>query len=262
MNKKKLLAVLCTCALLFALAVPAFASGAMTNGTETVFEGADTENDPNLTVSVSVLKGANKLYVNPYGLPYTIKNGTAQDAGGTATGESIKEGVTTDGWFSTTSVIKNETETALKVSVTMKSEEKTANVKVVTGKTAANPAFNCLWGNLQIAPAEYNSSTKLITPDWDSKEEVSVPTADNPITDPADTHFTLAGGTPGEDNLGQPITVPAYAAFRIRGGAKLGSASASGGDASDGSASGWGKNDLVDVTVAFSFEPADGSDAP
>ena len=255
MNKKKLLAVLCTCTLLFALAVPAFASNnAMTNPTENTFEGSDMDGE--LTVSVSVLKGANKLYVNPYGLPYTIREGSATGAG--ANGEKIKEGITTDGWFSTTSVIKNESTKALKISVTMKTVERSANVKVVANEAAvaANSAFNCLYGNLEIAPADYNSTSKLITPDWASKEEVPVPTVASPLTTATYTNIDIdAADDSQQDAAGDPIITPAFAAFRIRGHAVLGSGEATGADATAGGAAEWAKGDLADVTVAFSFEP-------
>lgn len=257
MNKKKLLAVLCTCALLFALAVPAFASNnAMTNPTENTFEGSDMDDE--LTVSVSVLKGANKLYVNPYGLPYTIREGTAKNAAGTATGEKIKEGVTTDGWFSTTSVIKNESTKELKISVTMKTVERSANVKVVANEdaVAANSAFNCLYGNLQLAPASYDSTSKLITPDWDSKKEVAVPTVASPLTTATYTELDIdAADDSQRDAAGRPIIEPGFAAFRIRGHAVIGSGEATGADATAGGAAEWAKGDLADVTVAFSFEP-------
>ena len=257
MKLKKLLAILCACTLLFALAVPVFASNSIENGTENKFEGSDTDDPTNLTVSVSVLKGANKLYVNPYGLPYTIKDGSA--TGSAASGEKIKEGTTTAGWFSTTSVIKNESTTALKVYVTMKTEE-TGNAKVVANAAAVDPAFNCLYGNLEIAPATYTSSTKLITPDWDSKKEVGVPTEASPLSTPTYTQLIIAAADDSRtDDAGRPIIEPGFAAFRIRGFAKLGGGNASGGDASDGNAAEWAKTDLADVTVAFSFEPATGN---
>lgn len=74
MKTKKLLAVLCACALVFALAVPVFAGDddPIENPTQTDFTGKT----PSATVSVQVIAGVKELYVNPYGLPYTLPNGS------------------------------------------------------------------------------------------------------------------------------------------------------------------------------------------
>lgn len=274
MNVKKLLVVLCALTLVFALAIPVFAN-AIANGTQTVFEGSTTDD---LTVSVSVLKGNDKLYVNPYGLPYSIQNTVAQKPVKGDSGvewedadETIVEGTTTNGWFSTTSALKNESLTPLKVSVTMKSELSTgasaARVKILDASTEEvteheDKIFNCLWGNLELAGASYDTGKKLLTPDWDGENTdvvtVGVPKLNETVAD--DTAFVLDGADPDAvDNNGRPWTAPGYAAFRIRGSAKIADAD----EATPGETpiTEWKDTDLVDVTVAFSFQPA-GAEEP
>lgn len=266
MNMKKLLAVLCACALVFALAIPAFAEATpgelYPNGTKVDFEG--TMPDEDITVSVSVLTALTKLYVNPYGLPYKIADGKIGNA---PTGEqedtrdTIKEGTVTDGWFSNTAAIKNDSDANLSVKVTLTTTTK-GNVKVVTtDPTGTSPAENTLYGNFQIAAAKYASKT--ITPGtFKADYNVVIPegsgtpgVAGTPYEQ--DTTFILnKAGTDVEQ--GQTISVPTYAAFRLRGVAVIGSGS---GDASDSNASGWDKADLADVSVAFSFAPSTSENA-
>lgn len=273
MNVKKLLAVLCALTLVFALAIPVFAT-AIANGTQTIFEGSTTDD---LTVSVSVLKGNDKLYVNPYGLPYTIQPTKAQKPVKGDSGvewedadETIVEGTTTNGWFSTTSALKNESLTPLKVSVTMKSElsenAEAGRVKILDAATEEvtghDKVFNCLWGNLELAGASYDTGKKLLTPDWDGENTdvvtVGVPELGETVAE--DTAFVLDGADPeAVDNNGRPWTAPAYAAFRIRGSAKI--ADASEATSGDLKITDWEDTDLVDVTVAFSFQPA-GAEGP
>lgn len=291
MKLKKLLAVLSVCALIFALAVPVFASnassGEIENPLENKFEGQDPNRDPSLTVSVAVLKGANKLYVNPYGLPYTIPAGTIYKADGiTPSGDTIVEGTTTAGWFSTTSLIQNNSENDLKVKVTMTTTEK-GGVKVIAPDDAAidnfdttAPDSNTLYGYLEITTATRADDGK-ITPDWKAATGGTDHANLRVVPVPAGSHTAGQAGTPAKDVVPDTragssngpigftlnkagskfddatnamVPVPSYAAFRIRGTAVLGAGSASGGNASDGNASGWLNTDLADVVVAFSFE--------
>lgn len=272
MKLKKFLAVLCACVLVFSLAVTAFAAdatnGEIPNGTETKFEGSMP--DENTTVSVSVLTGLTKLYVNPYGLPYTLKDGKIGDLPAnfdpehdTDTRDTIKEGMTTDGWFSTTAVIKNDAETKLKVSVTLTTTEK-GNVKVVevgsaatpTAPTSATVTANTLYGNFEITDADYSYTDHVIkaSDTWDADNKVPIPAgsgqpgvAGTP-TAPTYTKYDIDGA-----QVVDGVTYSTYAAFRLRGSAVMPAASAGG--ASPGDASGWLKTDLADVTVAFSFAP-------
>ena len=285
MKLKKLLAVLCVCALALALAVPAFAeatpgdasSGNIKNPLENEFVGTNPEDqNSGLTVSVAVLKGANKLYVNPYGLPYTIPTGSIENST-----DTIVEGTTTAGWFSTTSLIKNESENDLKLKVTMTTTEK-GGVKVVTPAnapaTGTTPADNTLYGYLEITTATRATDGK-ITPNWVAAtgggdhanlRVVPVPAgsgtageAGSPAKDVVPDVRTGGTGTPAGFTLTKMIVgtganvgidTPSYAAFRIRGFAVVGGSDASGSNASDGNASGWLEGDLADVVVAFSFE--------
>lgn len=264
MNSKKLLAVLCACVMVFSLAVPAFAEASpgqiVKNGTQIEFEGSLP--DGNTTVSVSVLAGITKLYVNPYGLPYTIadtKIGPEPDSG-EDTRDKIKEGTTTNGWFSTTAAIKNESTTALEVSVTMTTTEK-GNVDVVSPTDGEDESFaptkNSLYGYFEIVTATYDAETKTITPgNWDSAETVPIPEDSGVPSDPEYTEYDINGAI-SRNVDGVPTIIPSYAAFRLRGSAVIGSGS---GGASGGDASGWLDTDLADVTVAFSFAPADTTD--
>lgn len=261
MNVKKLLAVLCACALFFALAVPAFAasSTAVTNSASIDLDGTYAPDD-DLEVAVSVLYAMKKLYVNPYSLPYSIKNTTLTTDGTTASedGESIKEETTTDGWFSNTAVIKNNSTGALHVSVTITTEAQGAARVVASKADAAHyPQYNCLYGNFQITTASLVSG--VITPsDWDATatgnmKEVPIPDTANPNTAAQDTQFILAGGQEGT-GVNAGTIVPTYAAFRIRGGAVICAQDATGSDATLGSiANVWDQGDVVHMKIAFSF---------
>lgn len=254
MKLKKILAVLCFCALAVSLAVPVFAAPGdpIENGASIDYEGAFPDED--LTVAVSVLYAMKKLYVNPYGLPYTIQKTSLMDNSGQTTGEKIQEGTVTDGWFSNTAVIKNNSTTSLGVSVTISTDAHGA-AKVVddADDAALNPQFNCLYGDFQITKATLVSG--VITPtDWDTNmKTVAIPSTDNPIAAAQPTGFTLDGAQEGT-GMQAGTTIPAYAAFRIRGHAVICSADATGSDATAGStANVWPEDDVVDMTVAFSF---------
>lgn len=257
MKLKNLIAVLCVCAMVFALAVPVFAdeatNGNIGNSTKTDFEGTPVPDPDNLTVSVQVLTALTKLYVNPYGLPYTIKDGkigTAPEEGQEDTRDSIKEGMTTDGWFSHTAIIKNESDGELHVIVTMTTTEQ-GDVKVVSYATGSGENFepreNSLYGKLEIVSAYYDYDTNAITPRaWDGTYTVEVPVgsgqpgvAGTPVK--KDTNFIL--------NAAESADAPQYAAFRIRGSAVIGSDTS----AADGDV--WPNADVADVSVAFSFKP-------
>ena len=276
MKLKKLLAVLCVCAMVFALVLPVFAadddddatSGSIKNPLENDFVGSNP--DSSLTVSVAVLKGDNKLYVNPYGLPYTIPDKkVALDQKPIDESEEkadIKEGTTTAGWFSTTSLVQNRSNGALKVSVTMTTTEH-GDVKVVkvgpgdTVPTSATVSNNTLYGELRLAKATYDADNGTITPDWTAAtgDMVTIPVpagADTPnqkgtpdVTSVLDVGFTLdAAGTRYDPSTQTDVTSPSYAAFQIRGNAVMAPG------ASSGDIGSWDKADLADVTVAFSFE--------
>lgn len=276
MKLKKLLSVLCACALIFALAVPAFASSATSgnipNDTETEFKGDHLPDEDNgVTVSISVLYSLKKLYVNPYGLPYKIADAAVMvpdpdNPGQMKKGDDkIQEGVVTDGWFSDTAIIKNDAKDSLKVSVTMTTTTHGA-VEVVLPANApqANntPDNNTLYGKFQITDATYDTAKKTYIPgDWTVAADKPAKEADIPVGAAANVK-----GTPTKSNIGyilkgeheetdqstgRPYTSAGYAAFRMRGSAVIGANSASPGDA------GWGQNDLADVSVAFSFAPND-----
>lgn len=277
MKMKKLLAVLCTFALVFALAIPAFASPSpsqtpIPNDAEIDYEGTIAgDEDPDLTVAVSVLFAAKKLYVNPYGLPFTIKNTTVRDGGTDAqpVNVEIQEGTTTAGWFSHTAVIKNNSTSDLPVSITVKYTLKSGGVKVVaydvsTETPTLDDNYNCLYGAFQITDAKLQDGVISAT-DWVAApasgatdtahmKQVAVPASDNVPTEPTETGYTLVGGEEGLDDFARPIITPSYAAFRIRGGAAINADGADASDASNGSiANVWPGEDTVDMTIAFSF---------
>ena len=274
--KKKLLAVLCACAIAFSLAIPVFAESTASeipNGTKIIFEG--TFPDTNTTVSVSVLTGLTNLYVNPYGLPYTIKDGEVMEPSAQnpqvmePTGEVIEEGITTDGWFSNTAAIRNDSDAKLDVFVTMTTTEK-GNVKVIADPN--NPAYtssdNTLYGRFEITKATATDTQnaeeediKLIkATNWNDVYTVGIPVGGQTVRTAAPMDaatnanaFSIDAGRPDVDlDTGLPIIVPTYATFRLRGSAVVGSGS---GGASDGDASGWLSSDVADVAVAFSFKP-------
>lgn len=265
MKTKKLLAVLCACALVFALAIPVFAADddPINNPTNTDFEGKT----PSATVSVQVLAGVKELYVNPYGLPYTLPNGTAtaQDTDGsttTSTTYTIKEETTTDGWFSTTAVIRNTGNTPLDVKVTMTTKEH-GNVRVVAADPGAGAslAYNTLFGKFEITDATADDQN-VITPDWSSthKKTVDIPAGAGTGVDGAagdtlaeePTGYTIIGSKT-DTVMGDLVTTHGYAAFRLRGSAKM----ANNDEATDGQTqpNKWLNKDVADVSVAFSFTP-------
>lgn len=270
MKTKKLLAVLCACALVFALAIPVFAAAnpedPINNPTNTDFEGKT----PSATVSVQVLAGVKELYVNPYGLPYTLPNGTATaptvpaPTGGAATTTTytIKEETTTDGWFSTTAVIRNTGNTPLDVKVTMTTKEH-GNVRVVAADPGAGAslAYNTLFGKFEITDATADDQN-VITPDWSSthKKTVDIPAGagtgvdgeagDTLAEEP--TGYTIIGSKT-DTVMGDLVTTHGYAAFRLRGSAKM----ANNDEATVGNVeqNKWLNKDVADVSVAFSFTP-------
>lgn len=275
MKKKKFLAVLCACAIAFSLAVPAFAEASpdeIANGTQIIFTG--TFPDDNTTVSVSVLTGLTNLYVNPYGLPYTIDDGEVMEPDAddpqqmVSTGEYIKEGTTTDGWFSNTAAIRNDSNAQLDVLVTMTTTEK-GGVKVELAPADPDnftPTDNTLYGNFEIVTArgvadqdESGSPITMITPgDWDSADTVAIPAGSGTANTPGRTDknhatgFVLNGvGEEMDEDTGEMVSVPTYAAFRLRGSAVIGSSTSSTGSDADG----WLNTDVADVVVAFSFKP-------
>lgn len=272
MKTKKLLAVLCACALVFALAIPVFAAAnpedPINNPTNTDFEGKT----PSATVSVQVLAGVKELYVNPYGLPYTLPNGTATaptvpaPTGGTAstTTYTIKEETTTDGWFSTTAVIRNTGNTPLDVKVTMTTKEH-GNVRVVDADPGAGAslAYNTLFGTFDIADATADDDN-VITADWTTTtghmKQVNIPAGAGTGVDgeagatlaEEPTNYTIIGSKT-EEVYGREVTTHGYAAFRLRGSAKM----ANNEEATDGQTqpNKWLNKDVADVSVAFSFTP-------
>lgn len=275
MKLKKILAVLCVCALALSLAIPVFAD-AIENGSKVVFDGtiAD-EKDEGLEVAVAVLYGnIHKLYVNPYGLPFTIKDGviTAPVQGDDGqvtdqpTGETIKEGTTTNGWFSHTAVIKNLSRDELDVKVTFTMELNSSNVKVVEYDLTnpqnpvadIDPNFNCLYGTFQITKATMSKTKEISATNWTihtetdgDMYEIAIPASDSVPTSPTATGFKLAGATPPTGTATEDT--PAYAAFRIRGGATINADGAASDATNSNIANEWGEDDTVNMTISFSF---------
>lgn len=249
MKLQKILAGICTGALALSLSIPAFAAG-VTNDTETTFSGS-TLSGGTVAVTVPTATGTNKLYVNPYGMPYTLTDGTFQIApapsdGGSATNGTIKETTTTAGFFSNTAVIKNESTAKLKVSVTMTTTEAGAVKVVATDPTGTPPADNTLFGNFEIANATLTGTT--LTPNWTGAKQVVIPagsgtasTAGTSTT--TDTQFSIPAAT-STMNQGVTTITASYAVFRLTGKAFIGSTNNS-----------WDDADLATVVVAFSFEP-------
>lgn len=264
MKLKKILAVLCVCALAFSLAIPAFAATGIENDASLTLEGSTTNDPDNLTIAVSVLYAMKKLYVNPYGLPYTIKTTALKegpDDSATNTNLTIQEETVTAGWFSNTAVIRNNSLTPLKVSVTISTEVHGA-ARVVENKADADnyKSNNCVYGTFQITQAKAAGS--VITPtDWKEDttgdgtnghmKEVSIRATGDPNTGAQDTRFTVAAATPPTGI--QTENTPAYAAFRIRGGAVICSEDSAADATASSIANVWPDEDVVDMTVAFSF---------
>lgn len=264
LNKKKLLACVCTSAMALSLSVPAFAAP-VSNPTETLFTGATAPT----TVAVSIKKVATpKLYVNPYGMSYSPADSQVQATPGTlASGDMvIKESPTSAGFYSDTTVIENNSTASMGVKVTLKSESPSSGTAstavVVAGDTApaSAPTVNTLWGHFEIADATEETGSvedasgtdvagvHIVTPDWTTAKQVVIPACGAGAAGTAtttDTQYTLAGATESTDMSGNTTTTPGYAAFRLTGNSYVGTTGNS-----------WEATDLINVTVAFTFVPA------
>lgn len=256
MKLKKVLAVLCVCALAVSLAVPVFAASDTPADASIDYEGGFPDSD--LEVAVSVLFAMKKLYVNPYGLPYNIKNTTLNDEDSS----EIYEETVSDGWFSNTAVIKNLAPKALPVSVTIKTTEKGDARVVASANDASNyPAYNCLYGNFQITKA-INEDGVITPTDWvlntgatdetNHMKQVAIPATGAPVT-LQDTQFEVDEAKEGE-GANEGLMMPGFAAFRIRGSAVIRTADGTSGNIGEwDDGSNGGDGDVVDMTVAFTF---------
>ena len=270
MNVKKLLACACASALALSLTIPAFAAGSpITNPNQTTFTG-DVAANAGGTVSVRLRTGSTKLYVNPYGASYKLENGEVMVGSefDPDTDLVIVEGSTAAGFFSDTAVIENNSESALKVAVTLTTTTK-GTTKVVTSSTAS-ATDNTLYGNFEITSATLSTGrtkvtgssgkvdmdgVSIVTPNWSdtNKKILAIPsggasagTAGNPSSTTAGDEYVLAAAQRNEDIASGTVTItPGYAAYRLTGSAVIGS-----------SANTWNNNDLADVAVSFKFTPS------
>lgn len=281
---KKLLSCVCAGAMALALAVPAFAaSSPIANSTATDFTGKPAEGE----IAVVMQTGKSNLYVNPYGLPYTLGFGEvlAGSEFDADTDIAIKEPDTaTEGFFSDTAVIQNNGEIALDVSVSMTTTEKGALVFVADSTKvpgAGTLTKQCMYGELEITTATLETGTAtvtgasgkveqagvpIVTPDWAGKKTVAIPAgaagADaSPLTATigkgaasaaADTGVVLPAAAEVEDEAtGTSVTVPGFVAYRLAGTAVPADKEASPATAP----AAWTDADVADVNVAFTFTP-------
>lgn len=276
---KKLLSCVCAGAMALSMAVPAFAT-AITNSTATDFTGKPAEGD----IAVVMQTGKSNLYVNPYGLPYTLGFGEvlAGSAFDADTDIAIKEPDTaSEGFFSDTAVIQNNGEVALDVSVSMTTTEKGTLVFVADSTkvpTAGSITKQVMYGELEITTATLATGTAtvtgasgkveqsgvpIVTPDWAGKKTVAIPAGAagataTPLTGTAgkgaasaaaDTGVTLAAATTTSAG-GIETTTPGFVAYRLAGTAVPADS-----DGSGGAGAAWTSTDVADVNVAFTFTP-------
>ena len=217
--KKKLLSCACAGVMALSLAAPAFAAGtAISNGASVNFTGKPAEGE----IAVVMQTGKKNLYVNPYGLPYTLGFGEVYTTAGATTFDktkdiAIKEPDTAfEGFFSDTAVIQNNGTIALNVQVSMTTTNQGDAMFI---EEADLPAANArihqyMYGNLEIAPATISTGTAkvtktaasggtpavmeeqtgvtIVTPTWTAKKTVAIPAGKDDGTDPDNT----AAGTP------------------------------------------------------------------
>lgn len=282
---KKFLSRVCAGAMALSLAVPAFAAtNPIRNDASVTFNGAPADGE----IAVVMQTGTTNLYVNPYGLPYTLGFGEVFVSGGSTFDKTqdiaIKEPDTaSEGFFSDTAVIQNNGNIALNVNVTMTTTEKgKAKVVLEANKpTVGNVTAQYMYGNLEIAPATQSTGTAtvtktaasggtpavkeeqtdvtIITPTWASKKTVAIPagggtagTAGTPSA-VADTDIDLpAASTTTDENTGDTVTVPGVVAYRLAG-TTIPMDKESTTSAND--VTPWDTADVADVTVAFTFTP-------
>lgn len=289
MNTKKMLAGVCAGAMALSLSAPAFAT-AIGNATEVDFTGKPAEGE----IAVVMQTGKSNLYVNPYGLPYTLGFGEVYTTAGATTFDKTKDiaiqepSTSTEGFFSDTAVIQNNGDIALNVNVTMTTTEQ-GNARVVleaNKPSATNVDGQYMYGNLEIAPATIGTGTAtvtktaaasgnpavkeeqtdvtIVTPKWDDKEVVAIPagsgtagTAGTPSA-VADTGIDLPAAKTETDSFGASTTTPGIVAYRLAGTTipmdKV--------NATVTTVEPWQEADVADVTVAFTFTPVVASSNP
>lgn len=203
MNTKKMLAGVCAGAMALSLTAPAFAAD-IDNGASVDFTGKPADGE----IAVVMQTGGRNLYVNPYGLPYTLGYGEVFVSGGNTfdktTDLAIKEPSTvTNGFFSDTAVIQNNGDVALDVKVSMTTTEKNNLVFVAAQNqvpTAGTLTKQFMYGNLEIATATLETGkakvtttaaqagppavdavktevdgVQIVIPDWDNRQTVAIP---------------------------------------------------------------------------------------
>lgn len=284
---KKILSLVCVCALALCLAVPAFAAAGdpIGNGASVDFTGTPAEGE----IAVVMQTGKTNLYVNPYGLPYTLGYGEVYATAGATTFDKTKDyaikepDTATEGFFSDTAVIRNNGTIALDVKVTMTTTEK-GNAKVVAAQSGVPAAGNIdaqyMYGNLEITTATMaagsatvtttaatgsdpavkteETGVNVVTPDWDSKETVAIPagsgtagTAGTPSA-VADTGVVLAAfKSEHDENTGVTTNTPGLVAYRLAGTTVPADEAVSPATVP----ALWAEDDVADVTVAFTFTP-------
>lgn len=292
MNTKKMLAGVCAGAMALSLAVPAFAVDPtpIANTTSVDFTGKPAEGE----IAVVMQKGKTNLYVNPYGLPYTLGYGEVHATAGAATFDKTKDiaiqepATAIEGFFSDTAVIQNNGDVALNVHVTMTTTAQ-GNVKVVAASSDVPSAGSInaqyMHGNLEIAPAtiatgtatvtktaasgstpavkEEQTGVTVVTPNWAGKKLVAIPactTAGTAGTPSAvtDTQIDLPAKTSVTDDTGATTVTPGVVAYRLAGSTVAADAAVSPAT----SPAVWAEEDVADVTVAFTFTPVVATPAP
>lgn len=281
---KKLLSCLCAGAMALSMAVPAFAAD-ISNGASVNFQGKPADGE----IAVVMQTGGTNLYVNPYGLPYALGYGEVYATAGATTFDKTKDlaiqepSTATEGFFSDTAVIQNNSDIDLDVKVSMTTTEKgDAKVVLAADVPAANSReHQYMHGNLEIATAELTTGTAKVTttaavtganpapavktdvdgvqvvvPDWDSKATVAIPAGSGTAgtagaaSAAADTGIMLAAAETTTDSFGTSTTVPGFVAYRLAG-----TAAPADSDGSGGAGAAWAEADVADVTVAFTFTP-------
>lgn len=235
MKLKKALSVVFALTLVFALAVPVFASAM-----DHTFTATTTIPDDAGTVSVGIqanTTNGNHLYLNTTGTPYQL-------ADNTVSGITIKEGTATEGFFTNTGLIKNDGKTVLSVKVAITSTVSGAEIIAPSSSRIGDVTANTLAGNLEVVAVTASNNT--VTPVWTGAQKIEIPAADDQtnggVTAGSATAITADLAAAAQvTSGGRQVTIPGLLAFRLAGDIKLLS-------------TGWG-SDTASVKVAFTFTP-------
>lgn len=289
MNTKKMLAGVCAGAMALSLTAPAFAAD-IGNGASVDFTGKAADGE----IAVVMQTGKSNLYVNPYGLPYALGNGEvlSGDTFDKTKDLAIQEPSTaTEGFFSDTAVIQNNSDIDLDVKVSMTTTEK-GDLAFVAAQnkvpTAGSLTKQFMYGNLEIATATLETGkakvtttaaqagppavdavktevedVQIVTPDWDNKQTVAIPAgaagaAADPLTGTAGKGATSAAADTNIVLAAADTTTDSFGTSTTTPGFVAYRLAGTAVPADKDSGSGvpaWADTDVADVTVAFTFTP-------